>query len=245
MAPTTTPERASRPRTAHSQGESRGGDSTKEPQQTLRANNATIKCILDTLDAKEIPSNEPQEPDDHRYSYRVPALRVELQQTNGSVAHVIVPTRKIGRDGVSFLVGRLVYPETSCRIDLITTHNHWQSVTGKVVGCKYVQGTGSIYEADVHFQQPIDIALFVAQALRVRVLLVNIFAGITDLGEFARLLTEAFARTPQLKVPIVARLVGTGLEAAREFLAARNITLVTDLGAALVHVRRHLGSGRT
>jgi succinyl-CoA synthetase beta subunit len=76
----------------------------------------------------------------------------------------------------------------------------------------------------------------------VRVLLVNIFAGITDLGEFAQLLAEAFARTPQLKVPVVARLVGTRLEAAREFLAARNITVVTDLGAALVHVRRHLAA---
>jgi succinyl-CoA synthetase beta subunit len=83
---------------------------------------------------------------------------------------------------------------------------------------------------------------WIAEGSRVRVLLVNVFAGITDLGEFARLLTEAFARTPQLKVPIVARLVGTGLEAAREFLAARNITVVTDLGAALVHVRRHLAA---
>ncbi len=88
----------------------------------------------------------------------------------------------------------------------------------------------------------VDVLGWIAEGSRVRVLLVNIFAGITDLGEFAQLLTEAFARTPQLKVPIVARLVGTRLDAAREFLAARNITVVTDLGAALVHVRRHLAA---
>ena len=88
----------------------------------------------------------------------------------------------------------------------------------------------------------VDVLGWIAEGSRVRVLLVNIFAGITDLGEFAQLLTEAFARTPQLKVPVVARLVGTGLEATREFLAARNITVVTDLGAALVHVRRHLAA---
>ena len=88
----------------------------------------------------------------------------------------------------------------------------------------------------------VDVLGWIAEGNRVRVLLVNIFAGITDLGEFARLLTEAFARTPQFKLPVVARLVGTGLEAAREFLAARNITVVTDLGAALVHVRRHLAT---
>ncbi len=86
----------------------------------------------------------------------------------------------------------------------------------------------------------VNVLNWIAEGKRVRVLLVNIFAGITDLGEFARLLAEAFARVPQLKVPVVARLVGTGLEAAREFLAARNIPVVTDLGAALAHVRRHL-----
>jgi succinyl-CoA synthetase beta subunit len=88
----------------------------------------------------------------------------------------------------------------------------------------------------------VDVLTWIAAGRRVRVLLVNIFAGITDLGEFAQLLTEAFARTPQFKVPVVARLVGTRLEAAREFLAARNITVVTDLGAALGHVRRHLAA---
>ena len=88
----------------------------------------------------------------------------------------------------------------------------------------------------------VDVLGWIAEGRRVRVLLVNIFAGITDLGEFAQLLAEAFARAPQLKVPVVARLIGTGLEAAREFLAARNITVVTDLGTALIQVRRHLAA---
>jgi succinyl-CoA synthetase beta subunit len=86
----------------------------------------------------------------------------------------------------------------------------------------------------------VSVLNWIAEGRRVRVLLVNIFAGITDLGEFARLLTEAFARTPQLKVPVVARLVGTGLDTARKFLAGRDIPVVTDLGAALDQVRRHL-----
>ena len=86
----------------------------------------------------------------------------------------------------------------------------------------------------------VNVLNWIADGRRVRVLLVNIFAGITDLGEFARLLIEAFERTPQLRVPVVARLVGTNLEAAREFLASRKIPVVTDLSAALAHVRRHL-----
>ena len=65
-------------------------------------------------------------------------------------------------------------------------------------------------------------------------------AGITDLSEFSRLLVEAFAQVPQLKTPVVARLVGTNLDAARDFLSARHVPVTTDLAEAITHVRRHL-----
>jgi succinyl-CoA synthetase beta subunit len=81
---------------------------------------------------------------------------------------------------------------------------------------------------------------WIGDGKNVKVLLVNIFAGITDLGEFSRLLVEAIAAAPQLKVPVVARLVGNGLPAAREVLAAAGIALHTDLDDALAAVRLHL-----
>lgn len=80
---------------------------------------------------------------------------------------------------------------------------------------------------------------WIAEGRRVRVLLVNIFAGITDLGEFARLLLVALGAS-HLAVPVVARLVGNGLPAAREALAQAGIELHTDLDEALAAVRRHL-----
>ena len=73
-----------------------------------------------------------------------------------------------------------------------------------------------------------------------KVLLVNIFAGITDLGEFSKLLVAALAAVPRLKVPVVARLVGNGLPAAREVLGQAGIALHTDLDDALAAVRAHL-----
>ena len=88
----------------------------------------------------------------------------------------------------------------------------------------------------------VNVLEWIAEGKHVRVLLVNIFAGITDLGEFSRLLVEARERAPQIKVPMVARLVGTNLNAAREFLVSRDVPVVTELGAALEHVRRHLNS---
>ncbi len=72
----------------------------------------------------------------------------------------------------------------------------------------------------------------------VRVVLVNIFAGITDLAEFANLLCTALERTPQVKVPVVCRIVGYRFTEAREILAAKrpDIAVEEDLTAALNRV---------
>ena len=72
----------------------------------------------------------------------------------------------------------------------------------------------------------------------VRVVLVNIFAGITDLAEFASLLCLALERTPALKVPIVARIVGHRFAEARAILAAKrpDIAVEESLDAALNRV---------
>jgi len=72
----------------------------------------------------------------------------------------------------------------------------------------------------------------------VKVVLVNIFAGITDLSEFANLLCIALERTPSIKVPVVARIVGNRFDEARAILAARrpDIAVEEDLTAALNRV---------
>jgi len=71
-----------------------------------------------------------------------------------------------------------------------------------------------------------------------RVVLVNIFAGITDLAEFATLLATAIENTPSLRVPVVARLVGRGADQAKRILEERQpAMLVTeDLEEALHQV---------
>lgn len=88
----------------------------------------------------------------------------------------------------------------------------------------------------------VSVLSWIAAGPRVRAVLVNIFAGITDLGEFSGLLVKALSQVPQLRVPVVARLVGNGLPAARMVLAQAGVTLYTDLDAALAEVRTHLGN---
>ena len=72
-----------------------------------------------------------------------------------------------------------------------------------------------------------------------RVVLVNIFAGITDLGEFASLLADAVTASPNLRVPVVARLVGRGAADARRVLAEKrpDIAMEEDLAAALDRIK--------
>jgi len=68
-----------------------------------------------------------------------------------------------------------------------------------------------------------------------RVVLVNIFAGITDLAEFASLLADALEQSPTLKAPVVARLVGRNAAEAQRILAQRQprMFVTEDLEAAL------------
>jgi succinyl-CoA synthetase beta subunit len=76
-----------------------------------------------------------------------------------------------------------------------------------------------------------------------KAILVNIFAGITDLSEFANLLAKALEGTPSLKVPVIARLVGRNAEAADRILHETHpdVFVTEDLNAALVRIETIAG----
>ncbi len=102
--------------------------------------------------------------------------------------------------------------------------------------------TGQMRGSPVRLMQVLD---WIATGSCLKVVLVNIFAGITDLGEFAGLLAAALEQSPALQVPVVARLVGRGAaEAKRILAAARPEMLVTeDLEEALARVSAIVGGG--
>jgi hypothetical protein len=81
---------------------------------------------------------------------------------------------------------------------------------------------------------------WIAQGPQVKCVLVNVFAGITHLGEFSRLLVQALREAPALKVPVVTRLVGNGLDDARAVLGEAGIAVEPDLNEALALVREAL-----
>jgi succinyl-CoA synthetase beta subunit len=81
----------------------------------------------------------------------------------------------------------------------------------------------------------IAVMRWIAARESVRVVLVNVFAGITDLSEFARLFVAAAKAVPELRAPVVARLIGRNLEEARRILAASDldVAIEPDLDHAL------------
>ncbi len=95
--------------------------------------------------------------------------------------------------------------------------------------------TGQMRGNPARLLQIID---WLAEAQDVRVVLVNIFAGITDLAEFAQLLADALQQRPHFRLPVVARLVGNGEAAARHTLDAcpdLHVLLEPDLEKAIAH----------
>ena len=92
-------------------------------------------------------------------------------------------------------------------------------------------------------QRIIHALTWMAERPSLKVVLVNIFAGITDLAEFAVLLADALEQTPQMRAPIVARLVGRGAAAAAKILAERRpgMLVTEDLEESLAAVGTLIG----
>lgn len=88
----------------------------------------------------------------------------------------------------------------------------------------------------------VSVLSWFGEAPSLKAVLINVFAGVTDLGEFSALFVEALKRAPSLRVPMVARLVGNNQEAAQRILGQSGIPLYTDLKPATDHLRKLLAT---
>jgi succinyl-CoA synthetase beta subunit len=81
----------------------------------------------------------------------------------------------------------------------------------------------------------IQVMRWIAAGPNIRTVLINFFAGHTHLGEIARLLLLALDAVPELDAPIVARMIGNGLDDAQAIIAAGGnpIVIETDLERAI------------
>ncbi|HJS86740.1 MAG TPA: ATP-grasp domain-containing protein [Acetobacteraceae bacterium] len=81
----------------------------------------------------------------------------------------------------------------------------------------------------------IEVLSWIGRGPNIRVVLVSVFAGITHLGEFARLLVRAVREAGTPRLPVIARLIGNGFEEAQEIITASDLPILVepDLDRAL------------
>jgi succinyl-CoA synthetase beta subunit len=81
----------------------------------------------------------------------------------------------------------------------------------------------------------IEVLSWIGRGPNIRVVLVSVFAGVTHLGEFARLLVRAVRDTGTPRLPVIARLIGNGFGEAQEIIAASDLPILVepDLDRAL------------
>jgi len=81
----------------------------------------------------------------------------------------------------------------------------------------------------------VQVFKWVASGPRVRSVLMNFFAGNTNLAELAPLILAALEQVPELRQPITLRMIGNGLDQAHAIIAASGnpIFIETDLERAL------------
>jgi CheY-like chemotaxis protein len=142
-----------------------------------------IRSFLDRLDEQSDDESVENLRRSVRYRYRVRALNVEIiQPGTGSVCYEI-PSRNLSCEGASFLLGHFAYPGSICRIQLVSLNNQRQTVTGTIVRCRYIEGSGTLHEVGVQFESSIDVVQFNRQASRLRGALINDEPGVRRLVE--------------------------------------------------------------
>lgn len=144
--------------------------------QPLRVPPATLVSYLDRLDRKVVPPRRLEQRAARRYQYRSDPLTLALTRETDDETRTDtfdVAPRNLSRLGAGCLVGQFVYPRTAGVIKLRTLHGATFDVPAQVMHCRYLTGSGALYEAGLRFDHPIDITLYTREAQLIRVLLVD------------------------------------------------------------------------
>ena len=145
----------------------------QNPPQRLRVDNDTVKRYLDRLDRS---AGRPMGIDlrvSERFNYRIGQTTLALSQGDDQVVSQAAAPRNLSREGIGLLTGQFVYPGTPCRVALRSLYSHDDIAGGRVVRCRYLNGSPGLHEVGIRFNRPIDVELFAADAKVVRILHVD------------------------------------------------------------------------
>lgn len=176
-----------------------------DKRERLRVDRDTIHNTLEKLDAPAIATRRSDTRRGDRFKYRVREMTVDLLQPSGEWKCYASPSRNISSGGISFLIGHFVYPGTVVQVRLKSIYNHEVSQSGKVVRCRYLEGSARLHEVGVKFDAPIDVSMFHRGAVPTRILLVDDDQAIHKLisallKDTNTIITSAYDGEPALEV---------------------------------------------
>ena len=167
--------------------------------RSIRVDPLTVQAWLDRLDHAALPPAGLDHRMSRRFDYRAAAVTLEVAggQDDGRSYNAV--GRNLSREGVGLLTGQFVYPRARCKVTLSDPYGVTQVVDGRIARCRYLVGSGALYEVGIAFERPVDVAVFAPQARRTRVLLVDesetaqlLFTGLlgSDRVELTRVATS-------------------------------------------------------
>ncbi len=144
-----------------------------EERRALRADRATVNAWLDRLDRGTAAGRGVSGRRAQRYSYRAePASLIVCHADDRQTEHEVA-CRNLSREGVGLVAGQFVYPQSACRVRLTRAFGGQETVPGRVVRCRYLVGSARLHEVGVHFDRPVDVAVYAPQSQLARILLVD------------------------------------------------------------------------
>ena len=93
-----------------------------------------------------------------RVPYNSSFVTVSITNPGGNVVKYSVIPRNLSRQGIAFLHGRFIYPDSKCSITLQTLDDENMTMDGVIVRCNHL--AGMIHEVAAVFNSPIDLTLF-------------------------------------------------------------------------------------
>ncbi|MCP4589597.1 MAG: response regulator [bacterium] len=139
-----------------------------------------VDLVLDNLDRRDVEAE--QTAGEKFYRYRVPPLLIELHEPGGTIKHMRIATRSMGKRSLRFIHCGYVYPGTRCAVRLTTVERAWITVKGNVVSCEHVEGR--LHEGRIEFGEPLDPARFVPIKVSARVLLAESIPSMREMARF-------------------------------------------------------------
>lgn len=143
----------------------------------------SLRTFLNRLDSAQERFGGREKRTADRHPYRRPSLDFDiLDDDRAPLRRLDAIGRNLSRGGIGLVAERMVYPDTPCRLHLVGPGDVEQRVMGQIRHCRYIVGSGSLYDIGAQFERPVDVAIFVPRARLIRILMADTDPNTSDLA---------------------------------------------------------------